>query len=70
MNLITDAGKVWHRLWSVRFALISAFFAALEIGLPFCIDAADPNKLLVIAAALAAAGSALSRVFVQPAVHG
>ncbi|HEY0955830.1 MAG TPA: hypothetical protein VGE36_13780 [Roseateles sp.] len=32
MKLIDDARHVWHRLWSVRLALLGALFSAAEFA--------------------------------------
>lgn len=34
MNLIEDWQSLWHKLWSVRLALLSALLGVLELTLP------------------------------------
>jgi hypothetical protein len=67
MKLIDDANLVWHRLWSVRFALLSALFglaAQLQDNLPAIRDFVTPKEFVALSIACGVA-SALSRVVKQ-----
>jgi|GEM_PF-4255682 len=62
------AAAVWHRLWSVRFALLAALtsvLSALESVLPLWHPALGDAPYAALATVLAVA-SALSRVVHQP----
>lgn len=39
MKLIDDAGRVWHKLWSVRLALLGALFSAAEFAVSLAPEA-------------------------------
>lgn len=69
MQLIDDARKTWHRLWSVRLALLSALLSAAEFALPLVPDSvADViGRGRFAAAAFAiSVGAAVARVVSQP----
>ena len=68
LRLIADARKVWHRLWSVRFSLLSAVFAAGQTCLDYYTEG-QPH-IIVIGAFLLSLGSAAARLVDQPALHG
>lgn len=65
----------WHRLWSIRFAILSALFEALVKAwplLPVAWQAAMPDAVVtgLSMAALASAGAAaVARVIKQSRVH-
>ncbi|HEX7639320.1 MAG TPA: hypothetical protein VF457_13065 [Burkholderiaceae bacterium] len=69
LALIDDAGRVWHRLWSVRLSVLAAVLGAADAALPFVAPAhASPAfSALVAAVSLAAAGA---RLVAQPALKG
>lgn len=73
MKLIDNASQ-WHKLWSVRFAILSALFGAVTtayIGLPADWLPAIPQwvKFAMAFGTLATAGaSAVSRVVQQTAL--
>lgn len=68
MQLIDDASKIWHRLWSVRLAILAAVLGAIDAALPFVAPAhASPwFALLTMFVSLAAAGARMVR---QPSVR-
>ena len=74
MKLIPEASK-WHRLWSIRFAILSAGFGAVTtayIGLPADWLPAIPSVVkfgLAAGAMLTAFGSAGARVVQQQALQ-
>lgn len=35
MRLIHDARRLWHRLWSVRLALLASLCSAIELGMSY-----------------------------------
>lgn len=72
MQLIEDAKTVLLRAWSVRLALLSAFFSgaeALSLVLPY-LGGIFPQHVLAGLGALAALGTIGVRVLAQPAMHG
>jgi hypothetical protein len=69
MRLIEDAGRVWHRLWSVRLSVLAAVLGAADAALPFL---APPHASAAFAGltamvSLAAAGA---RLVAQPKLQG
>jgi hypothetical protein len=66
--LINDAKRVWHRLWSVRLALLAALLGAVDVAMPFVAPerASLPFAALSVVVSLAAA---LSRLIVQRKLH-
>ena len=72
MKLIDDAKHVWHRLWSVRLALLAALLSAVEFALPFVPDAFAEmvgRGRFAAAALVISLGSGLARVVSQPKLH-
>lgn len=72
MKLIDDFDTVWHRLWSVRFALLSAVFglaAQVQDQLPAIRDFVTPKEFVALSIACGVA-SALSRVVKQSSLPG
>ncbi|KDR26004.1 hypothetical protein [Caballeronia zhejiangensis] len=72
MKLIDDASAVWHRLWSVRFAILSALFgiaAQVQDNLPAIRDFVTPKEFVALSIVCGLA-SALSRVIKQPSLTG
>lgn len=68
MKLIDEWKSVAKRAWSLRLAIVAAFFAAAEVGLPFFTDVIPPHTLAILSA-IAAAGSALARLIAQPSLQ-
>lgn len=68
MKLIDDAAKVIKKAWSIKLAIISAMFGAMEVALPFFTDIIPPNTMAILAV-LTAAGSAIARLVRQPSMH-
>ena len=72
MKLIDDVDQLWHRFWSVRFAVLSALFgiaAQLQDSLPIIRDFVTPHEFAVLSIACGVA-SAMSRVIKQPTLPG
>ncbi|MEK7945713.1 hypothetical protein WKR98_13230 [Pigmentiphaga sp. YJ18] len=69
MRLIDDAHTVWHRLWSVRLALLSALFAAADVALPLW-QGLLPARTFAAISTLLAVAAAIARVIQQPALRG
>ena len=65
MRLIDDAGRVWHRLWSVRLALLAAVLEGASVLLGYLLPP-HPRMALSLLAACVSAGAALARVIAQP----
>lgn len=63
MKLI-DQSSAWHKLWSVRLAILSACFGALELSLPLW-DGAVPPSVFAGLSTISAMGAAVSRVIKQ-----
>lgn len=63
-GMLIDDASVWHKLWSIRLALIAAIFAAIEATLPLW-DGLLPPHIFATLATLAGLGSAISRVIKQ-----
>lgn len=69
MRLIDDAGQVWHKLWSVRLALLAAGLGAVDAALPFVAPQhASPLFAAMTAAVSLAAG--LARLVQQRSLRG
>lgn len=67
MQLISNASK-WHKLWSIRLALLSAVLAAVEASVPLWNGILAPNVFAALSGAVAVA-SAVARVIQQPSAH-
>jgi hypothetical protein len=73
MKLIDDARRTWHKLWSVRLALLSAALSAIEFALPLVPDSVAEligRGRFAAAALVISLGSGLARVVSQPKLHG
>lgn len=68
MKLIDDAGKVWHRLWSVRLSFIAVLASAIDAGWEVHVTGQPPILALVTAGISAGAGFA--RLVAQPKLRG
>lgn len=69
MTLIDDAGRVWHKLWSVRLALLSALLSAVEFALPLVPDSwADSvgRGKFAAAALVVSIAAGVARIVSQP----
>ena len=64
MQLIEDAGKVWHRLWSVRLSAFAVIASAVDAGWQVHVTGQPPYLALVTAGISAGAG--FSRLVAQP----
>lgn len=74
MNLIDDASSQWHKLWSMRFIIATAFFTAViaaYVTLPQDWLPTIPDwvkKTLSVADLITAGAAGISRVIKQPAL--
>lgn len=68
MELIEDAGKVWHRLWSVRLSAVAVIASAVDAGWQVHVTGQPPVMALITAAVSAGAG--FSRLVAQPKLKG
>lgn len=68
MELVKDAKNVLMHAWSIRLALLSAFFSAMEVALPYFAPFV-PEHTMSIMAVLVAAAAAVSRIVAQPDMH-
>lgn len=67
MNLIQNWRRKFHRLWSVRLALIAAVLSAIEVAINWWLSGKPP--LIVIGAGLFSLCAALARVISQPRLN-
>ena len=67
MKLVKDAPK-WHRLWSVRLAILSALLGALELSLPLW-QGIVPGNVFAALSTITAAAAAVARVVKQEALE-
>jgi membrane protein YdbS with pleckstrin-like domain len=68
LTLIEDAGRVWHKLWSVRLALVTALLSAAQAGWDAYTTGNSPIMAWVTFAI--AVLTAVSRLVAQPSVTG
>lgn len=64
MKFIDDAGKVWHKLWSVRLSLVAVVASAVDAGWQVHVTGQPP--LLALGTAAISAGAGFSRLVAQP----
>lgn len=67
LTTIPDARHIWHRLWSVRLAILSAILSAIEIALPF-VAPTMPSGRFAIAAFIVSVAAGIARIVAQPKV--
>lgn len=67
VKLAKDATK-WHRLWSVRLAILSAMLGALELSLPLW-QGLVPSNVFAALSTITAAAAAVARVVKQEALE-
>lgn len=67
MNLIANWRRKFHRLWSVRLALIAAVLSAIEVAINWWLSGKPP--LIVIGAGLFSLCAAIARVISQPRLN-
>lgn len=63
MKLVSEA-KQWHRLWSVRLAVIAAVFGALEASLPLW-ESTLPDGVFAAVSTACGIGVGVARVLRQ-----
>ena len=66
MKLIPKA-RAWHRMWSVRLAILSAILGALELSLPLW-QGIVPGNVFALLSTITAAAAAVARVVKQEAL--
>ena len=67
MQFIEDWKLKFTKLWSIRLALLTAVFSALEVALPF-FSGLVPAGTMASLAAFTAVGSAVARLIAQPSL--
>jgi hypothetical protein len=67
-RLIDDAGRVWHRLWSVRLSLLAGLASAADAGWEAHVN--GQPRLVSIATCLISFGAAAARIVAQPGLQG
>lgn len=71
MKLIEGKSE-WHKLWSMRFAILAALFGALELTLPIW-QGLVPQSVFAALSTFSAVAAAVSRVIKQESLdvsHG
>lgn len=63
-----DNASQWHRLWSVRLAILSAILGAIELSLPMW-HGVVPEYIFASLSTVTAAAAAVARVIRQEALH-
>lgn len=66
VKAIRNARK-WHKMWSVRLAILSAALGALELSLPLWQGIVPPNVFAALST-ITAASAAVARVIKQEAL--
>lgn len=69
MELVKDAKRVLLHAWSIRLALLSAFFSAAEVALPYFAPFM-PEHSMAILAIVTSSGAAIARIIAQPKTIG
>jgi len=64
MMLIEDAGKLWHRLWSVRLSAAAVLASAFDAGWQVHVTGQPPY--LALATSAISAGAGFARLVAQP----
>jgi hypothetical protein len=64
MKLIDDAGKLWHKFWSVRLSAVAVLASAVDAGWQVHMTGQPPY--LALASAAISAGAGFSRLVAQP----
>lgn len=67
VKAIANASK-WHKMWSVRLAILSAILGALELSLPLWQGIVPPNVFAALST-ITAASAAVARVIKQEALN-
>lgn len=65
MRLIDDAGRLWHRLWSVRLSLLAAGLGAVDAAMPF-LAPEHASRRFAAATAVVALAAGIARLVSQP----
>lgn len=63
MRFIDDAGRLWHRFWSVRLAALSVIASAADAGWQVHVTGQTPY--IALATAAISAGAGFSRLIAQ-----
>ena len=66
VKAIANASK-WHKMWSVRLAILSAALGALELSLPLWQENM-PSNVFAMLSTITAAAAAVARVIKQEAL--
>ena len=67
VKVIANASK-WHKMWSVRLAILSAMLGALELSLPLW-QGIVPGNVFAALSTITAAAAAVARVVKQEALE-
>ena len=67
--MLIDNAKAWHKLWSVRLAILSALLGALELTAPLW-HGVVPDHVFAGLSTLTAAAAAVARVIKQEVMNG
>jgi hypothetical protein len=63
MKLIKEA-RAWHKLWSMRLAILAAVFGTLELVMPIW-QSVVPESMFAALSTVSAVGAAVARVIKQ-----
>jgi hypothetical protein len=67
MKLIDDAGRTWHKFYSVRFSALAVIVSAVDAGWQVHVSGQPPY--LALATAAISAGAGVSRMIAQPSAR-
>lgn len=67
--LIPNSRKIWHRLWSVRLALLSSVAGSSAAVFAFLGEQRGSFPLVILSSILSI-GAAVARLVAQPKLHG
>lgn len=64
MRLIDDAGRLWHKFWSVRLSLAAGIASAADAG--WQAHATGSTPIVSLASSAISFGAAAARMIAQP----
>ena len=73
MHFIDDAGKLWHRFWSLRFALLAASLNAASVAVMLVLPERTSVRIALAVGVLSfssSIASAYARMVKQPKLQG
>lgn len=67
-DLLIDGARTWHRLWSVRMAILSSLLGTAACLLPALFPEMEPLPLSLLSVACSL-GAVFARLVKQPDLH-